>query len=72
MVERVLDEVIETPLDEYQHRLVCLKLAHVAQELAGDLDTDKVIARADRYWEFILGVPDDDSVLKTIKEAGTA
>ncbi len=54
-----LSDVIETTTDEYQYRMICLKMAHMAQQVIGDMDLDKIIERADRYWEFIIGSDDE-------------
>lgn len=58
----VMSDVIDTTTDEYQYRLVCLKMAHVAQQVIGDMDLDTIMARADRYWEFIIGTDDEPEV----------
>jgi hypothetical protein len=57
-----LSDVIDTTTDEYQYRLVCLKLAHMAQQVEGDMNLELVMARADRYWEFIIGTDDEPEV----------
>jgi hypothetical protein len=65
----VLQDTIDTTTDEYQYRLICLKMAHMAQEVVGDLTLDAVIERADRYWEFILGTDDEPEDFDTLGRA---
>ncbi len=54
------NDVLDTTTDEYQYRYLCLRVAHYAQESSGrGMDLDEIMERAERYWEFILGVDDD-------------
>ncbi len=66
-----LSDVVDTTTDEYQYRLVCLKLAHMAQQVIGDMDLDIIMTRADRYWEFIIGT-DDEPEVASMKVKGSA
>ena len=64
-----LQDVVDSTTDEYQYRLVCLKMANLAQQVVGDMDLDTVMARAERYWEFIIGVDDE---FKKVEPEGNA
>jgi hypothetical protein len=61
---------------EFQYRMLCLQIANMAQEVEGDMNLEKVMERANAYWEFVVGVnhPDPlDIVRETIREIkGTA
>ncbi len=65
----VFSDVVDTTTDEYQYRLMCLKMAHMAQEVMRDMDLNTIMTRAERYWEFIIGVDDE---FKNIEPEGNA
>ena len=62
-----LGDVITSTTDEWQYRFVCLKMAHLMAESTGVMDTDAIIDRAGKYWQFILGV-NPDAVLASVRK----
>lgn len=66
-MSEVVDDVITSTTDEWQYRFVCLKMAHIVAESTGVMDTDVIIERAGRYWEFILGTNPDAVLAATRK-----